>query len=118
MLLGCSGFDIHTGMSTAVLHEVSINEMMINQCKGEIFLLADSTKIGTIHQFIIADASAFQYVITDNRVNKDILEEFHEYGLNAVGLPPFYNYDEKINLKSLINNPNLGNTIDNFYSEP
>lgn len=93
--LGCSGFDIHTGMSTAVLHEVSINEMMINQCKGEIFLLADSTKIGTIHQFIIADASAFQYVITDNRVNKNILEEFHEYGLNAVGLPPFYNYDEK-----------------------
>lgn len=90
--LGCSGFDVHTGMSTAILHEVSINETMINRCQGETFLLADYTKIGNVHQFVVADVTSFQYLITDNRVSKDLLEEFQDVGIHAVGLTPLYNY--------------------------
>ena len=69
--LGCSGFDVHSGMSTAILQEVSINETMINRCKGSIFILADSTKVANVHQFIVSDINSFNYLITDKRATDD-----------------------------------------------
>lgn len=93
--MGCSGFDIHAGMSTAILQEVSINETMINRCKGSVFLLGDYTKIGNVHQFIAADVNAFQYLITDKRVNEEQLEEFRHAGIQTVALDPLFTYDEK-----------------------
>lgn len=94
--LGCSGFDIHAGMSTAILQEVSINETMINRCKGNVFLLADHTKIGNVHQFIAADVNAFQYLITDKLVMEEQLDEFQNAGIRAVALSPLYHYEEQL----------------------
>ena len=39
--LGCSGFSVASGMTTAILQEVAINEVMITRCIGETFILAD-----------------------------------------------------------------------------
>ena len=89
--LGCSGIDFHAGMSTAILPEVSINEIMINRCKGQVFLLADSTKIGTIHQFIVSDVTSFQYLITDKRTPEESLIDFKNIGIQTVALDPLYN---------------------------
>lgn len=86
--LGCSGFDVHFGMSTAILQEVSINETMISRCKGDVFLLADFTKIGMQHQFYVADIHAFSYLITDNRCNGELLDEFINEGVNAIAMQP------------------------------
>lgn len=92
--LGCSGFDIEAGMSTAILQEVSINDVMINRCKGQVFLLADQTKIGNVHQFIVSDIHAFHYLITDKRVPLEQVEEFHDAGIKTVCLDPLYNIEE------------------------
>lgn len=85
--LGCSGIDIHSGMSTAILQEVSINETMIKRCKGNIFLLADYTKIGNVHQFIVTDVHSFNYIITDNRISSELLSEYKKENINIITLP-------------------------------
>lgn len=86
--LGCSGFEVDFGMSTAILQEVSINETMINRCKGDIFILADHTKIGNQHQFYVSGVPSFSYLITDCRCERDLLDEFEAQGVKTVALEP------------------------------
>ena len=93
VFLGCSGFDIDTGMMTAILPEVSINEAMIRQGTGEIFLLADATKIGAIHQFIVAKPTSFDYLISDDRLEDEIYNEIINRGISAMRLAPYINFN-------------------------
>ena len=86
--LGCSGIDNAFGMSTAILQEVSINETMINRCKGDIFLLADATKVGVQHQFYVANIHAFSYIITDTRCPNEQIEMFQNENIKTITLEP------------------------------
>lgn len=90
--LGCNGFDSEVGMSTAILQEVSINEIMISRCAGEVFILADATKINYVHQFIVADPSNFNYLITDTRCTDEQIDQFTEKGIKTKRLSPIYIY--------------------------
>lgn len=92
--LGCSGIDINVGMTTAILQEVTINEAMINHCKGDVFLLADHTKIGNVHQFIASDVHKFNYLITDKMSDPSLLKEFDEIGVTTVALDPLPHYED------------------------
>ena len=80
------------GMSTAILQEVSINEIMISRCAGEVFILADATKINYVHQFIVADPSNFNYLITDTRCTDEQIDQFTEKGIKTTRLSPIYIY--------------------------
>lgn len=90
--LGCSGFDIQAGMTTAILQEVSINETMVRRCKGEVFLLADHSKIGNVHDFSVADIHAFSYIITDELANEEIITQLQQEKINVIKLAPLLNY--------------------------
>lgn len=89
--LGCSGFHHDNGMTTAILPEVSINEAMI-QHSSKAYMLADATKVNNVHQFYVAQAKAFDYLITDSRCSDEELESFIDLGLNCVKTEPLYNY--------------------------
>lgn len=86
--LGCSGFSVESGMTSAILQEVAINEVMINRCIGETFILADHTKIGNNHSFISGNIQSFDYLITDNMADPIFLDAIQEAGLNVVKLDP------------------------------
>ncbi len=86
--LGCSGFSVSSGMTSAILQEVAINEVMINRCIGETFILADHTKIGNNHSFISGNIQSFDYLITDNMADSTFLDAIQEAGLNVVKLDP------------------------------
>lgn len=90
--LGCNGFDSEVGMSTAILPEVIINEAMISRCSGTAFILADATKINYVHQFIVADPSNFNYLITDTRCTDEQIDQFTEKGIKTKRLSPIYIY--------------------------
>ena len=69
--LGCSGFSVASGMTTAILQEVAINEVMITRCIGETFILADHTKIGTNHSFITESAISTRNLSTCEDLRTD-----------------------------------------------
>lgn len=86
--LGCSGFSVASGMTTAILQEVAINEVMITRCIGETFILADHTKIGTNHSFISGMIQSFDYLITDHLADEEELTAIQEAGVKTVTLDP------------------------------
>lgn len=86
--LGCSGLSVKSGMTTAILQEVAINELMINRCIGETFVLADHTKIGNDHSFISGDIHSFDYLITDKKADEEILYSIQEEGVKTITLDP------------------------------
>lgn len=86
--LGCSGFSVSSGMTTAILQEVAINEVMINRCIGQKFILADHTKVGTNHSFISGSVQSFDFLITDNMANEDELFSIQEKGVKTIMLEP------------------------------
>lgn len=88
--LGCSGICSENGMSTAILHEVSINETMIQRTKGEVFILADATKIGVTHKFIATEIHNITHLITDTRVDDVAIEAFKQKNIRTYRLDPIY----------------------------
>lgn len=63
--IGCSGISADVGITTAVLAEVAINELMLKQSTGTCFVLADSTKIGHNHSFVSNTLKRVDVLITD-----------------------------------------------------
>lgn len=89
--LGCAGVSATSGMSTAILQEVVINEAMIQRCTGQTFLLADHTKIGHDHSFISGAIDSFDFLITDQLADIEMLTEIEHKGVKTVILEPIMN---------------------------
>lgn len=92
--LGCSGISASVGMTTAILQEVAINEVMINRCSGEVFMLADHTKIGINHSFISGTITSFDYVITDVLADEFELNSIQEHSIKTIALQPLSRIEE------------------------
>jgi DeoR/GlpR family transcriptional regulator of sugar metabolism len=82
--MGCSGISPSAGITTAVLAEVAINELMLRQCTGTAFVLADSTKVGHNHSFVSSELNKIDYLITDSNANKSDCEAIKEKGVKII----------------------------------
>lgn len=91
--LGCSGFCAKSGMTTAILQEVAINEMMINRCLGETFMLADHTKIKNEHSFISGNIQSFDYLISDTLADEEEIVAIQDAGVKTITLEPLSRID-------------------------
>lgn len=86
--LGCSGFEAEYGVSSAILAETAVNEMMIQQTSGNIYVLCDYTKVGTKHSFVYADTSQINYLITDINADEVEIAKIEQEGVKAIQLEP------------------------------
>lgn len=82
--MGCSGISANVGITTAVLAEVAINELMLRQCTGTAFVLTDSTKVGHNHSFVSSELNKVHYLITDDAASKDECERIKEKGVKVI----------------------------------
>ena len=77
--LGCSGISASNGMSTSIHSEVSVNVAMISNTKGQVYIVADHTKIESQASFIVGDINNLSGLITDDLTNPEFLEQFSRY---------------------------------------
>jgi len=84
--IGCSGISAQVGMTTAVLAEVAINEVMLRQCTGPRFVLADGTKIGHNHSFVSSAITKIDYIITDQSAPSEAVEQLKEKGVKVISV--------------------------------
>ena len=84
--IGCSGISAQVGMTTAVLAEVAINEVMLRQCTGLRFVLADGTKIGHNHSFVSSAISKIDYIITDQSAPQEAVTQLKEKGVKVISV--------------------------------
>lgn len=71
--LGCSGISNTSGVTTAIFSETAINETMVRNTLGKIFIICDYTKVGQTHNYISANVSKIHFLITDINAPEDEL---------------------------------------------
>lgn len=82
--LGVSGISADLGISTSVLQETTINSTMIKKCTGPIIVLADSSRVGKNHNFLIGEINRISYLITDSNSDPKQLELIKSKGINVI----------------------------------
>ncbi|EOV2482819.1 DeoR/GlpR family DNA-binding transcription regulator [Enterococcus hirae] len=83
-IIGCSGVSLDNGVTTKILNESTINEMMIRQTFKCKILVADHRKIGLTSKFKIADISVFDYLITDKFCSEKVIAEIKNVGVKVI----------------------------------
>lgn len=79
--LGCSGLSPESGMTTEILSEVHINELMFMRVTGESYILADHSKLGITSSFVSCPASQITNIITDDAAPQELLASLRSLGI-------------------------------------
>jgi DeoR/GlpR family transcriptional regulator of sugar metabolism len=76
--LGCNGITAEEGITTAVLQEATINNLMLTRVTGPRFILADKSKIGRRLNFIYGQLQEITRLITDTEAPQPLIEELRK----------------------------------------
>jgi DeoR/GlpR family transcriptional regulator of sugar metabolism len=77
--LGCSGITVKTGITTSILREAAINELMLTRTFGKRFILADRTKVGRASNFICGECDRLSCLITDATALKEEVAKLRQH---------------------------------------
>ena len=83
-VLGTNGLDLDKGLTTSAYQESSINRAMIRNTHGKVIVLADSSKLGHVSNFVSASLDSIDVVITDNACPQDILKGLEAQGIEVI----------------------------------
>jgi DeoR/GlpR family transcriptional regulator of sugar metabolism len=76
--LGCNGINTEEGITTAVLQEATINNLMLTRVTGPRYILADKSKIGRRLNFIYGRLQDISLLITDTEASEALVEELRK----------------------------------------
>ena len=79
--LGCSGLSVESGMTTEYFAEASVNNLMLTQLSGPVYMLAAHTKLGMNSNFISGDIRLISNLITDRTTNQETVQQFRDIGM-------------------------------------
>lgn len=79
--IGVDGLDLEAGLTTPHHQEAEVARRMIQRTRGEIVVLADSSKIGGVSPFVTAAVERTDILVTDSGIQ----DEHHE-ALEALGV--------------------------------
>lgn len=82
--IGCTGLSAECGMTTEILSEVSINQLMHERVTVTSYILADHTKLGKSSSFVSCPVSSIANIITDEKAPREIVDKFRERGINVI----------------------------------
>jgi DeoR family fructose operon transcriptional repressor len=83
-ILGVEGASRRTGLTAAAAQEAEIARVMIDQTQGEVIVVADSSKLGTVADFAIGPIDRVSVLVTDAGIDDEYREELTELGLEVV----------------------------------
>lgn len=83
-ILGVSGISVEGGITSNVIQETAINQLMLQRCSGEKIVLADGSKIGTNQNFFSGNISDITHLITDTTASKKELDLIQEQGIQVI----------------------------------
>ena len=85
-ILGADGVSLEEGITTASVGLAGVERAMIRQTRGEVIVLADSSKIGVVGDFVICTLDDAQAVVVDDGVDEDVRDEMLRRGLRVVAV--------------------------------
>lgn len=84
--LGVSGIYCKTGISTSIMQETFINKEMIKQTSGNVYVLAESTKISKPNNFSSGSISQINTLITDARISQLDKRKFEQVEVEVIAV--------------------------------
>lgn len=79
--MGCSGICPEIGMTTELLNEVNLNQMMFERVSKTSYILADCTKFGKRNSFVSCPPDRITNIITDTDAPPQLVKAFRERGV-------------------------------------
>lgn len=92
-ILGVSGISAKGGITTSVLQETAVNELMLKRCNGMRIVITDSSKIGREHNFSTCDISHVTHLITDSDADHEEIQLIEETGVEVIKVEPIDKID-------------------------
>lgn len=86
--IGVGGISARGGITTSVLQETPINEMMLKRCIGPCFVLASSSKIGKQHNFLSGSLDKVSTIITNKDADAAEIALLRSKGIEIIDLDP------------------------------
>ena len=83
-ILGADGLSLDEGVTTPSLSLAGVERAMIRQTRGEIIVLADSSKVGAVGDVVICALDIVNVVIVDDGVGQDVRDEMELLGLQLI----------------------------------
>ena len=78
--MGCSGISPEVGMTTEMVSEVTLNQLMFQRVTDSSYILADSSKLGEKIGSVSCPPEKIENIITDADAPADMVRRFREIG--------------------------------------
>jgi len=82
--LGTNGLSLERGLTTSVYQECSVNQAMIDHTHGRVVVLADSSKMGKVANFVSSPISNVDIVVTDLECPDSFRTELEARGVQVI----------------------------------
>jgi DeoR family transcriptional regulator, fructose operon transcriptional repressor len=82
--IGVEGVSVRSGATTPSAAEAEIARLMIERTRGEVILVADSSKMGTVADFVVAGLEEVTGLVTDSGIDREYLDGLAEAGVEVV----------------------------------
>ena len=82
--IGVDGLDLEAGLTTPHHQEAEIARQMIRRTRGEIIVLADSSKIGGVSPFVTTSLDPVDVIITDTAIADEYRSALEERGITVL----------------------------------
>ena len=84
--LGMGGISIEGGLTTSVLPETAVNEMMMRRCQGAVYIVVPRRKIGIEHNFLSGTIDNITTLITCQGGDQAELKKLRDHKIEVVEL--------------------------------
>ena len=81
--LGCSGFSLESGMTTEYYGEAAVNNAMMTNVRGPVYMLAGRSKLNWTSSFVSGGADLVSVLITERGAAPDVLTPFRCAGITV-----------------------------------
>ena len=78
--LGADGLDIRAGLTTPSMAAATIELAMIRRTRGEVVVLADSSKIGLVGPLVICPLDQIDVILVDDGVDPGVVQQIQRAG--------------------------------------
>ena len=86
VFLGVGGISVDGGLTTSVLPETAVNEMMMRRCQGTCYVLAPRGKIGQEHNFLSGSIDKINTLITCTGADQEEIQKMKAHGIEVIEL--------------------------------
>lgn len=82
--IGVEGISLRAGLTTPAAPEAEIARVMIEQTRGPVVVVADSSKVGTVADFTIGPLTEVDVVVTDEGIDRSYVDELRASGIDVL----------------------------------